>query len=271
MSATTMSPPLSPGTSERVPLRSMLRQAGAIARRYLLQIKGDPEQLMDVVLMPIIFLVMFVYIFGGAISGSTDTYLQFITPAVLVQTAMMAGSTTGVGINSDISTGVMDRFRSLPIARSSVLTGRLLADMVRLLLCAAITLGFAALLGFRIHTDPLSVLAAVALVMGFGFALGWLFLIVGIRGRSTQQVQGLSMMVVMPLQFGSNMFAAPETMPDWLRAFVKVNPMSHVTSTCRGLLDGGPVLAHLWPALAWIAGITAVAAPVAISLYRKRI
>ncbi|OIV37973.1 ABC transporter [Mangrovactinospora gilvigrisea] len=249
----------------------MLRHVGAVTRRYLILIKNDPEQLMDVVLMPVIFLVLFVYVFGGAISGSTHQYMQFVVPGILVQTAIMAGSTTGVGINTDLTNGVMDRFRSLPMARSAVLTGRLVSDMCRLLLCAAITLGLATALGFRFHTNVGAGLLAVALVMGFSFALGWLFMIVGIKGKNPQSVQGLSILITMPLQFGSSMFAPTNSMPGWLQAFVKVNPMTHIVNACRALTTGGAYAHDVWISLAWIVGIIVVAAPIAVRMYRKKI
>ncbi|WP_084704378.1 ABC transporter permease [Phaeacidiphilus oryzae] len=257
--------------SQRVPFRSMLRHVGAVTRRYLILIKNDPEQLMDVVLMPIIFLLLFGYVFGGAISGSTHAYLQFVVPGMLVMTSIMAGSTTGVGINTDLNNGVMDRFRSLPIARSAVLVGRLLSDQCRLLLGAAITVAFASLLGFRFQTNAGAALLAVLLVMAFSFALGWVFMIVGIRGKNPQAVQGLSVLVTMPLQFGSSMFVQADTMPGWLQAFVEVNPMTHVINACRGLMTGGAYAHDLWISLAWIAGIIVVAAPVAVRMYRKKI
>jgi oleandomycin transport system permease protein len=257
--------------SQRVPFRSMLRHVGAVTRRYLILIKNDPEQLIDVVLMPVIFLVLFVYVFGGAISGSTHAYMQYVVPGILVQTAIMAGSTTGVGINTDLTNGVMDRFRSLPMARSAVLTGRLVSDMCRLLLCAGITLGLATALGFRFQTNAAEALLAVLLVMGFAFALGWLFMIIGIKGKSPQSVQGLSILITMPLQFGSSMFAPAQSMPGWLQAFVKVNPMTHVVDACRGLMTGGAYAHDLWISVAWIVGIIAVAAPIAVSMYRKKI
>lgn len=271
MSTLTINPPVTEDAPDHVGLRGSLRHIGAITRRYLIQIKNDPDQLVDVVLMPIIFLVMFTYVFGGAISQSTGDYLQFVLPGVIVMTAVMAGSTTGVGINTDISTGVMDRFRALPIARSAVLTGRLLSDMTRMLLCLVISLGFGVILGFRVQTHWINLLPTALLILAFSFALGWLFLIVGVSVKSPQSVQGLSVLIVLPLQFGSSMFAPPGTMPGWLQAFVKVNPMTHVTDASRALLNGGAVGSHLGWSLLWIVGIIAVAAPTAITLYRRKV
>jgi len=218
----------------------------------------------------VIFLLLFVYVFGGAISGDTSTYLQFALPGVLVQTVVFASVGTGVALAEDLHTGIFDRFRSMPISRSAPLLGAIGADLVRYLTSGVIMLVFGAVLGFRIGTDPLSVLAALALVMVFAFALCWVFTALAMVVRQPRSVQGLSMLVMMPLTFGSNVFVSASTMPGWLRWFVEINPVTHVADAARGLLVGGPVAAPATAALIAAAAVTAIFAPLAVTLYRSR-
>jgi oleandomycin transport system permease protein len=268
-----------PGTHRELPLaaagaprRSTLwRQAQVLARRSLIKTWRTPEALVDVTLQPIIFLALFTYVFGGAIAGgSQQDYLQFLLPGLLGQTIAMASVSLGQNLNADIEKGVFDRFRSLPIARSAPLVGAVMADLVRYLILFVVTIGFGLLMGFDITTGWLPVLAALALSMGFALCFGWISVYVGMKARTPGAVQGIMFLLVLPLSFGSNTFVQTSTLPGWLQAFVKVNPISHLVGAVRGLMVGGPVASDLMWTLVWMAGLLALFFPLALRAYRRR-
>ncbi|MFJ6214891.1 ABC transporter permease [Streptomyces sp. NPDC092296] len=254
----------------RIGPRAQLRHIGALTRRNLMRIKADPESMFDALLMPIIFTVLFVYVFGGALSGNQHDYIQYLVPGLLGQTGINLAMAVGTGLNTDFNTGVMDRFRTLPIGRASVLISKLVAETCRGLVSFVILIGFAMLLGLRVQTGPVQVIAAVALSLLFGSAMVWVSMLLGMAMRSAQAVQGISMLVIMPLQFGSSTFANPSTMPGWLQAFTKVNPLSALADASRSLFNGGPLAHPVLMVLAWSIGITAVTAPLAVARFRKR-
>jgi oleandomycin transport system permease protein len=250
---------------------SYLRHALVLARRSLIKTWRTPEALIDVTLQPVIFLVMFTYIFGGAIaSGSQSTYLQFLLPGILGQSIALAGIALGVNLNTDIEKGVFDRFRSLPIARSAPLVGAVLADLARYVILCVFTFGAGTLMGFRVHTDAVSALAAVGLSIGFALCFCWISVFIGMFARTPGAVQGIGFLMVLPLSFGSNTFVDPATMPGWLRAFVDVNPISHLVSTVRALMNGGSYAHDLVWTLAWMAVLLVVFVPLALWGYRRR-
>lgn len=250
--------------------RAVPGQVAAITRRNLVRIRSDPGQLFEASVMPMVLALVFIYVLGGAIGGDQADYRQFLMPGIMVETALFASRGTGIGMNLDFSNGVMDRFRSLPIARFSVLSARILAEMCRMLLGQVVILAFAFLIGFRVQTGPLQVLGAIGLIMVFGMAVCWVSAFIGLVVRSPETVQSVGFVWMIPLQFASSMFAPPETMPPWLRAFAEANPLSHVINACRGLLLGGPVAVHLLPALAWTAGLIVVFAPLAVRRFVRR-
>ncbi|MBP0454762.1 MULTISPECIES: ABC transporter permease [unclassified Kitasatospora] len=255
----------------RIGLSGTLRHIGALTRRNLMRIKADPESMFDAVLMPVIFTVLFVYVFGGAISGGQDAYKQYMIPGLLGQTGLTLAMAVGTGLNSDFQTGVMDRFRTLPIGRASVLLSKIVAETCRALVSFTILIGFALILGFEVKTGPLEVLAAVGLSLVFGMSIVWISMLLGMALSSAQAVQGVSMLVLMPMQFGSSIFAPTDTMPGWLQSFTKVNPLSALADACRALLNGEGALAHpVLIVLGWSVGITAVFAPLAVARFRKR-
>jgi oleandomycin transport system permease protein len=262
-------PPRHPAAPPGRRLR-LLRHSVALARRSLIKTMRTPEQLLDVTLQPIIFVVMFVYLLGGAIAGSRHEYMQFLLPAIMVQTVMFASMATGVGLNTDLKKGVFDRFRSLPIGRSAPLIGSVLGDMIRFVVSIVVLLGFGYATGFRIGTDPVSTLAACLLTIGFAFAVTWIFVLVGLVVREPGAVQGIGFLVMFPLTFGTNMLAPTGTMPGWLQAWVDINPVADVMAAARGLMVGGPVAAPVLSTLLWSAGIVAVFAPLAVRAYRRR-
>ncbi|MFC7405492.1 ABC transporter permease [Georgenia alba] len=238
--------------------------------RALLKIKHVPEQLMDVTLTPVIFTLMFTYLFGGAIAGDTRTYVQFLLPGILVQTVLIITVYTGFTLNTDISKGVFDRFRSLPVWRPAPVVGALLGDSVRYTIASAVTIGLGLLIGYRPEGGPVGVLAAVALLLVFAFSLSWIFTILGLLMRTPNAVMGVSMLVLMPLTFASNIFVDPQTMPSVLRAWVDVNPVSHLVTAIRGLMAGTATFGDVVWALVASAVLTAVLAPVAMRIYRNR-
>jgi oleandomycin transport system permease protein len=260
----------SPAADSRIGPRDHLRHIGALTRRNLMRIKEDPESMFDAILMPIVFTLLFVYVFGGAIARSQDDYKQWLIPGLLGTTGMNLAMAVGTGLNSDFQTGVMDRFRTLPIGRSSVLIGKMLAEACRGLVSYTVLIGFALLLGMQLKTGPLGVLAAVGLSLLFGMSLVWVSMLLGLVMRSAQAVQGVGMLVLMPLQFGSSIFAPTSTMPGWLQAFTKYNPISNLADACRSLINGGPLAHSVTMVLIWSVGLTAVVAPLAVARFRKR-
>jgi oleandomycin transport system permease protein len=278
MSAATLTKPTAPAemppasaTPSDTSLRRNLRHAFVLAKRNLIKTWRTPEQLIDVTIQPIIFLVLFVYVFGGAIShGSRHDYLQFLLPGLLGQGIAMGSVSLGQNLNADIEKGVFDRFRSLPIARSTPLVGAVLADFFRYLILCVIFLGFGSLIGFRVQTDSAALLAAVALSIGFALCFCWISVFVGLKVRTSGAVQGVMFLLIMPLSFGSSAFVAVDTMPGWLQAFVKVNPISKLVGAVRGLTVGGPVAADVGWTLSWMAGLLIVFVPLAMRAYKRR-
>jgi oleandomycin transport system permease protein len=253
------------------PNDNFFRHVLALAQRSLIKTWRTPEALIDVTVQPVIFLALFTYIFGGAIAGgSTASYLQFLLPGLLGQSIAMAGVALGQNLNADIEKGVFDRFRSLPIARSAPLVGAVVADLARYLTLCIITLGFGYLLGFRFETNPAAAVAAVGLAIAFALCFCWISVFVGMKARTPGAVQGIMFLLVLPLSFASNTYVQTGTMPGWLQAFVKVNPLSHLVSTMRGLMTGGPVATDLMWTLGWMAVLLAVFFPLAMRGYRRR-
>jgi ABC-2 type transport system permease protein len=258
------------GAAERPPRANALSSSMTFGWRALLKIKHVPEQLFDVTMFPILFTLMFTYVFGGAISGSTGEYLQYALPGILTQTVVFITMYTGLTINTDIDKGVFDRFRSLPVWRASLLVGALLGDTLRYGLASFMVLIVGVLIGYRAPGGFLGVILAVLLLLVFCFSLSWLWLIVGLKVRSPNAVMGTSMMVLFPLTFISSVFAPPETMPGWLQAFVDVNPVTLLCEAARGLMDDAPDSGDILIVLVLSAAITAVFAPIALRLYNSK-
>jgi oleandomycin transport system permease protein len=262
-------PSASTETSSRT--TSYVRHARALAKRSLIKTWRTPEALIDVTLQPVIFLLLFTYIFGGAIAGgSQQDYLQFLLPGILGQSIAMAGVAIGQNLNADIDKGIFDRFRALPIGRSAPLVGAVAADVMRYLILCVVTLGFGYILGFRIETDALAASAGIGLSIAFALCFCWISVWVGMTVRSPGAVQGVMFLLVLPLSFGSSTYVPTETMPGWLQAFTNVNPISQLVDTVRGLMIGGPVAEPLTKTLIGMAVILAVFVPLALRGYRRR-
>jgi oleandomycin transport system permease protein len=255
----------------RISVRQTLANSLTLAWRNVMQLKHSPEKLMDVTLMPIVFLVLFLYVFGGVVAGSTHAYLEQLLPGLVGQMAMFATMTLGTALCDDIHKGVFDRFRSLPIARSAPLIGAVIGDSLRFCVVMVVLTGFGSALGFRFHTGPLDIVAAYALAYVFYLGVCWISVLIGLIAPSPQTVQGIAMIWTMPLVFGSSVLLADtRTMPGWLQAWVKVNPVSDLADSVRALTIGGPVGDHALITLAWAVGIVIVMFPLALRMYRKR-
>ena len=235
--------------------------------RGLLKLRRVPEQAADAVLIPIIFTVLFTYLFGGALAGSTGDYLQFLLPGTLVMTTLLVTVYAGAGLNADKARGLLDRFRSMPYWGPAHLVGALLAETVRALVASTIVIAVGLLMGFRPDGGVTGVVSAVAIVTVFAVSLAWVWAAVGIVVRSPAAVSTLSLLIQFPLTFASNVFVDPDTMPGWVQAFVNVNPISHLSTAARALMHGtGYTDAILW-VLLWSAGLLAVFAPLTMRKY----
>jgi ABC-2 type transport system permease protein len=238
--------------------------------RGMLKVKHVPEQLLDVTITPVMFVLLFTYLFGGAIAGSTGEYLDYILPGILVMSVLFTTVYSGVALNTDLTKGVVDRFRSLPIWRAAPLVGSLLGDSVRYLVAGIVIIVLGAILGFRPDAGIPGVVAALALVVVFAFGLSWVFTTLGLLLRSPNAVMNAGFMGIFPLTFLSNVFVEPDTLPSALEAFVNVNPISILADASRGLMQGGVELGDIGISLATAAILTAVFAPLTTHLYRTR-
>ncbi|MEV7141096.1 ABC transporter permease [Streptomyces tauricus] len=263
---------LDTGDDPHVGPRAHLRHISALVRRNVLWIRQDPESMFDVILMPIVFTLLFVFVFGGAIAGkgNQDEYVNYVVPGLMAMMGMNIAMGVGTGFNQDFQTGVMDRFRSLPISRASVLIAKIMVEIGRLLLATAILLGVGFLLGLSVSNVP-GLFAAIGLALVFGSSIMWIFLTMGVVMKNAQAIQGMGFLVLMPLQFGSSIFSPPSTMPGWLQTFTDYNPLSSLADAARGLMNGGQPVAHdVMVTLLWSLVITVVMAPVAIHKYRTK-
>ncbi len=246
-----------------------LSAAVTLAWRALLKIKHVPFQLFDVLVFPIMITVLFTYLFGGALAGSSANYVQFLLPGVVVQTIVFLTVYTGVGLNTDIQRGLFERFRSLPIWQPAPIVGALVGDLMRYSLAALVVVLVGLLLGFRPEAGASGVILAIALMMVFASAVSWIWIIVGFLVRTPESVMTSSFLLLFPLTFVSNIFVDPATMPGWLQTVVAINPITHLTSAARGLMHGGVALADVgWVLLATFA-VTASCAPLAMRMYYR--
>ena len=257
------------GTQARPRPASAASSVTTLAWRAMLKIKHVPFQLFDVTVTPIMFTLLFTFIFGGALAGTPREYIQFLLPGVLVQTIVFITVYTGVGINTDIHKGLFDRFRSLPMWQPAPIFGALAGDLFRYSVAAALIIIVGLILGFRPQGGVIGVVLAVALVLVFAFALSWLWIIVGMKVRTAESVMTTSFVFLMPLTFASNIFVQLNTMPGWLQAVVSRNPVTHLANASRGLMHGTPVASDVLWVLGASAVITAVAAPIAMRMYRR--
>src|SRR5262245_57470578 len=259
---------LAPGA--RPPRPSALSASMTFGWRAMLRIKHVPEQLFDVTAFPLIMTLMFTYLFGGALAGSPTEYLQFLLPGIMVTSVVMITMYTGVGLNTDIEKGVFDRFRSMPVWRPSALVGMIFGDVLRYVLAATVILIVGLVLGFRPGGGASGVLAGIGLLVVFSFAFSWVWTMFGLILRSEKSVMGVSMLVLFPLTFLSNVFVEPTTMPGWLRVFTELNPITHLVAACRGLMQGVPQAGEITWLLVASAALVAIFGTLTMRLYNRK-
>jgi ABC-2 type transport system permease protein len=266
--ALAVAPPAERTLKNHVSLQQTIRQSLVMAYRGLLKMRRTPEQFFDVTLQPIIFTLMFTYIFGGAISGDVLSYLPIIIPGILVQTVIGASMATGVQLREDMDKGVFNRFRTLPIARIAPLAGALLADTVRFAIATVLTVAMGCIMGYR--PNPGGIVVGGLLVMAVAWCISWIFAFLGMIARTASSVQGMGMLVLFPLTFLSNAFVPTHTLPGWLQVFVNVNPVSHLVSAVRELANHGLIGQDFWWTVFGALVIVAVFAPLTVRAYRRQ-
>ncbi|RZQ61658.1 ABC transporter permease [Amycolatopsis suaedae] len=264
MTTLTVAPARTVGTA------AALRHGLSLTRRGLIKMRKNPEQLADVTIMPIVMLAVFSTLFGGAIYGSVDNYLQVLVPGMMVQNTIMASISAGVNLNTDASKGVFDRFRSMPIARSAPLVGAVFADVARYLVALTVLLAFAMVLGFDVHTGVLSMVVLFALLVVFGLAFCWIAVWVGMLVSSPGATQGILMAVMMPLTMASDVFVPAASLPDWLRGWVEISPVSQLAGLARALSTGGEIGGPLLGSVLWAGAVFVVFFPLAVRAYLRR-
>lgn len=257
-------------TPDHVRTRGALANTLSFAWRALLKIKHTPEQLFDILVTPIMFTVIFTYLFGGALAGSTGDYLQFLLPGMLAQTVVFTTIYTGFTLNGDIGKGVYDRFRSMPIWPPAPIVGAMVGDLMRYTISSLIVIIVGLLMGYRPPAGIPGVIGAVLLLDVFALGIGWIFTTIGLLVRSASTVMTLSWLALMPLTFASNIYVDPATMPAWLQAFVRINPVALLVTAIRGLMNGNVTLAQLGWAVFAPAVIATVCAPLTMWLYRRK-
>jgi ABC transporter DrrB family efflux protein len=247
------------------------RDAWAVAGRNLIAYRRIPQLLVFSTIQPVIFVIMFRYVFGGAINVPSGDYVDFLMPGIFVQTVVFGALAAAVGLATDLKSGLIERFQSLPMSRSAVLAGRTLADLVRNIFVVTLMTIVGYAVGFRIHTNAVALLAGLALVLVFGYAFAWIFATVGLVVADPETAQAASFPVMAPLVFASSAFVPVSSMPGWLQAFAEHQPVSVTASAVRALVLGGPTTSYVLQSLAWSIGIVAVFAPLAVARYRKAV
>jgi ABC-2 type transport system permease protein len=237
--------------------------------RAILKFKHVPEQLFDLVMTPIMFTLLFTFVFGGALAGSPGTYLQFFLPGILVQTVVFNSVYSGMGLSTDLGKGLFDRFRSLPIWSLAPFAGLMVGDILRHLIAGGIILTVGLILGYRPEAGVIGVIGGFALLIAIGFGMGWVFIVLGLLVRTPSTVMTAGFAFIFPLVFASNIMVEPQTMPGWLRAFVEVNPVSLMTSAIRGVMEGNVGVSEVLLALVAPVALTVLLAPVTLWLYRR--
>jgi oleandomycin transport system permease protein len=271
MTAVSDTAPAVPVVSPRVTPMQGLRQTMTLAWRTLVQIRHNPWELGDFSFQPIMFVLLFTYVFGGAIAGSTGAYLTFALPGIIVMNMLFVTMYVGMGLNTDLTKGVFDRLRSLPIARWAPLTGRITADLLKQLWSIVLLLGIGFLLGFRLGTNIAGLIAAVLLLLFFALAFSWVSVLVGLIARDPEHVQIFGFTALFPVTFVSNVFVPVETMPGWLQGVVNANPVSILADAARGLLVGGPTRNAVIGSILWAIAIMLVFVPLSLWKFKRRV
>lgn len=256
--------------STRVAPIEGLRQTLTLAWRSIVQVRHNPWELGDFSIQPIMFVLLFTFMFGGAIAGDWSAYLTFMLPGMIVMNMLFVTLYVGQGLNTDLTKGMFDRLRSLPIARWAPLAGRIVADQVKQAWSIVLVLGVGMILGFRVGTSVVSLLGAVILLLTFALAFSWVSVLVGVLAQDAERVQVFGFTALFPITFGSNVFVPSETLPSWLQPIVNLNPVSILANASRGLLTGGPVAAPVAQSLLWAVAIAAVFAPLSVLALKRK-
>jgi ABC-2 type transport system permease protein/oleandomycin transport system permease protein len=255
----------------RLTLRLALRDTVGVAKRNLLRIARTPMMLLVSAVQPALLLVLFRYVLGGAIQIPGGSYVNYVVPAIFVEAVLIGGMTTSIGLAQDLQSGIIDRFRSLPMARSAVLAGRTLADLSRSVFSITIMVGLGLLVGFRFHADTLSILAGLLLILLFGYAFSWVYACIGLATKDPETAQIAGILPFFVLMFASNAVVPVASMPGWLQPFARNQPLSITVAAARALFEGGPAAHWVWQVLAWSAGIFIVFFTIALRLYRRSV
>lgn len=266
MTTITVIPPAAP--AQRHSLRLAWRDTLGVAKRNLLRIVRTPQMLVIGALQPALLLVLFRYVLGGAIAVPGGSYVDYVVPAVFLEAVLIGGMTTSISLAQDMKSGIVDRFRSLPMSRSAVLAGRTLADLARSLLSLAIMVGLGLAVGFRFHNDVTAVLAGLMLIVGFGYAFSWMYATIGLATKDPETAQVAGILPFFVLMFASNAIVPLATMPGWLQPFARNQPLSVTIAAVRSLLEGGPAAHWVLQSVAWSVGLFAIFFGIALSLYR---
>jgi ABC transporter DrrB family efflux protein len=256
---------------QRIPL-GLVRDTYAVTQRNLIAYRRVPQLLVFSTIQPVVFVLMFRYVFGGAIQiPGGIPYVDFLMPGIFLQSVVFGSLATAIGLATDLKSGLMERFHALPMSRSAVLTGRTLADLSRNVFVVVLMMVVGFLVGWRIHTNLLGLIAGGLIVLLFGYAMSWIFATVGLAVGDPETAQAAAFPVLAPLVFASSAFVSPETMPGWLQAWARNQPVSATASAVRALTIGGPTTAEVLEAVAWCVGILVIFAPIAVRLYRRAV
>ncbi len=267
---TAIARPLAPAAPRARRAGWVLTDAITITWRNLMQVVRNPQLAVIDTITPIMFVLLFAFVFGGAIQVPGGNYVDYLMPGIFVQTVVFGATGTAIGLAEDLQKGLIDRFRSLPMAGSAVLVGRTFSDTLRNLYTVLVMTVVGYLIGFRFHGSPVDAVLAIGLVIGFAYAIAWLSANIGLRAKSAQAAQGAIFIPIFPLTFASSAFVPVQTMPSWLRPIAQANPVTVVVNAARGLVEGNPDPHTVIAAAAWIAGIIVVFAPLALLRYRRR-
>jgi ABC-2 type transport system permease protein/oleandomycin transport system permease protein len=270
MSTTSITAPIRDVGQRRIPL-GVARDTYAIVQRNLIAYRRVPQLLVFSTIQPVVFVLMFRYVFGGAIRVPGVSYVDFLMPGVFVQTVVFGAIATAIGLATDLKSGLMERFHALPMARSAVLTGRTVADLARNVFVVILMMVVGFLVGWRVHTDMLGVIGGALLVLLFGYAMSWIFATVGLAVGDPETAQAAAFPVLAPLVFASSAFVPVGSMPGWLQVFAKHQPVSVTASAVRALTGVGPTGTYVWQSIAWCLAILVVFAPIAVRLYRRAV
>jgi ABC-2 type transport system permease protein/oleandomycin transport system permease protein len=249
-----------------------LSDTAVLAKRSLLRIPRAPDLLLSFTVQPIMFVLLFVYVFGGAIdTPGYEDYTDFLMPGIVAQTMSFGGFVTALGLAEDLKKGLIDRFRSLPMSRSAVLAGRTLADVATNVISLTIMIGVGLAVGFRFHSSPLEVVAGIGLMLLFGYAFSWIFAYCGLTASSGESAQAIGFIVIFPITFVSSAFVPPDSMPSWLQPIADNNPFTTVVDAMRALWVDAPAGNDIWAAVLWSLGLIAVFAPLSVARYRRAV